>query len=59
MMRMNPFHKIAFEEAVQLKEKGIATENIAVSCLLMLCQKTLPTAVAIGADRAIPVRTAE
>src|ERR1035437_6837260 len=56
-MSMNPFDEIAIEEAVRLKEKGIATEIIAVSCGVMQCQETLRTAMAIGADRAILVET--
>ena len=58
-MSMNPFDEIAVEEAVRLKEKGIVTEIIAVSCGVMQCQETLRTAMAIGADRAILVETAE
>jgi electron transfer flavoprotein beta subunit len=56
-MSMNPFDEIAVEEAVRLKEKGVATEIIAVSCGLAACQETLRTALAIGADRAILVET--
>jgi electron transfer flavoprotein beta subunit len=56
-MSMNPFDEIAVEEAVRLKEKGVATEIIAVSCGLTSCQETLRTALAIGADRAILVET--
>ena len=58
-MSMNPFDEIAIEEAVRLKEKGAATEVIAVSCGVLQCQETLRTAMAIGADRAILVETAE
>jgi electron transfer flavoprotein beta subunit len=58
-MSMNPFDEIAVEEAVRLKEKGIATEIIAVSCGVAQCQETLRTAMAIGADRAILVQTDE
>jgi len=58
-MSMNPFDEIAVEEAVRLKEKGVATEVIAVSCGVAQCQETLRTAMAIGADRAILVETAE
>jgi electron transfer flavoprotein beta subunit len=58
-MSMNPFDEIAVEEAVRLKEKGVATEIIAVSCGVTQCQETLRTAMAIGADRAILVETAE
>ncbi|MBL8348184.1 MAG: electron transfer flavoprotein subunit beta/FixA family protein [Rubrivivax sp.] len=54
-MSMNPFDEIAIEEAVRLKEKGVATEVIAVSCGVTQCQETLRTAMAIGADRAILV----
>ncbi len=56
-MSMNPFDEIAIEEAVRLREKGVATEVIAVSCGLASCQETLRTAMAIGADRAILVET--
>ncbi|MDZ5455873.1 electron transfer flavoprotein subunit beta/FixA family protein [Azohydromonas lata] len=56
-MSMNPFDEIAVEEAVRLKEKGVATEIIAVSCGASACQETLRTALAIGADRAILVET--
>jgi electron transfer flavoprotein beta subunit len=58
-MSMNPFDEIAIEEAVRLKEKGVATEVIAVSCGVTQCQETLRTAMAIGADRAILVETSE
>ncbi len=58
-MSMNPFDEIAVEEAVRLKEKGVATEIIAVSCGDAKCQETLRTAMAIGADRAILVETTE
>jgi electron transfer flavoprotein beta subunit len=57
-MSMNPFDEIAIEEAVRLKEAGVATEIIAVSCGPQACQETLRTALAIGADRAILVETA-
>src|SRR6201993_2639428 len=56
-MSMNPFDEIAVEEAVRLKEKGVATEIIAVSCGVAACQETLRTALALGADRAILVET--
>jgi electron transfer flavoprotein beta subunit len=56
-MSMNPFDEIAVEEAMRLKEKGIATEIVAVSCGIAACQETLRTALAIGADRAILVET--
>ncbi|MDR6538003.1 electron transfer flavoprotein subunit beta/FixA family protein [Variovorax soli] len=58
-MSMNPFDEIAVEEAVRLKEKGVATEIIAVSCGEAKCQETLRTAMAIGADRGILVETTE
>jgi len=58
-MSMNPFDEIALEEAVRLKEKGLATEVIAVSCGVTQCTETLRTAMAIGADRAILVQTDE
>jgi electron transfer flavoprotein beta subunit len=54
---MNPFDEIAVEEAVRLKEKGVATEVIAVSCGVTACQETLRTALAIGADRAVLVES--
>ena len=56
-MSMNPFDEIAVEEAVRLKEKGIVTEIVAVSCGVSQCQETLRTAMAIGADRGILVET--
>ncbi len=52
-MSMNPFDEIAVEEAIRLKEKGFATEIIAVSIGEQKCQETLRTALAMGADRAI------
>ena len=58
-MSMNPFDEIAVEEAVRLKEKGVVTEIIAVSCGVAQCQETLRTAMAIGADRGILVETTE
>ena len=58
-MSMNPLDEIAVEEAVRLKEKGVATEVIAVSCGVTQCQETLRTAMAIGADRAILIETSE
>src|SRR6201997_5392072 len=58
-MSMNPFDEIAVEEAVRLKEKGAATEVIAVSCGVAPCQETLRTAMAIGADRGILVESAD
>ena len=56
-MSMNPFDEIAVEEAVRLKEAGIATEIVVVSAGSTQCQETLRTALAIGADRAILVET--
>jgi electron transfer flavoprotein beta subunit len=56
-MSMNPFDEIAVEEAVRLKERGVVTEVIAVSCGVTQCQETLRTAMAIGADRAILFET--
>jgi electron transfer flavoprotein beta subunit len=56
-MSMNPFDEIALEEAVRLKEQGLATEVVAVSCGVAACQETLRTALAIGADRGILVDT--
>ena len=56
-MSMNPFDEIALEQAVRLKEAGMVSEVIAVSCGVTQCQETLRTAMAIGADRAILVET--
>jgi electron transfer flavoprotein beta subunit len=56
-MSMNPFDEIAVEEAVRLKEAGVATEVVAVSCGVAQSQETLRTAMAIGADRGILVET--
>ncbi len=56
-MSMNPFDEIAIEEAVKLKEAGIATEIVAISIGVTQCQETLRTALAMGADRAILVET--
>jgi electron transfer flavoprotein beta subunit len=56
-MSMNPFDEIAVEEAVRLKEKGIATEIVAVTCGTAASQETLRTALALGADRAILVES--
>ncbi len=56
-MSMNPFDEIAVEEAVRLKEQGIVTEVVAVSCGVAQCQEVLRTALAIGADRAILVES--
>ena len=58
-MSMNPFDEIAIEEAVRLKEKGAATEIVAVSIGVAQSQETLRTALAMGADRAILVQTDE
>src|SRR5919106_3678694 len=54
-MSMNPFDEIAVEEAVRLKEKGAATEIVAVSCGPSACQEQIRTALAMGADRGILV----
>ena len=56
-MSMNPFDEIAVEEAVRLREAGVATEVVVVSCGLAGCQETIRTAMAIGADRGILVET--
>lgn len=56
-MAMNPFDEIAIEEAVRLKEAGVATEVVAVSCGGTTCQETLRNALAMGADRALLVET--
>ena len=56
-MSMNPFDEIAIEEAVRLKEAGIVSEIVVVSAGSALCQETLRTALAIGADKAILVET--
>jgi electron transfer flavoprotein beta subunit len=58
-MSMNPFDEIAVEEAVRLKEKGLVTELIAVSCGVAACQETLRGAMAMGADRAVLLETNE
>ena len=58
-MSMNPFDEIAVEEAARLKEKGLVSEVLAVSCGPAQCQETLRTAMAIGADRGILVETGE
>lgn len=58
-MSMNPFDEIAVEEAIRLKEKGIATEVVAVSIGVKQSQETLRTALAMGADRAILVEAAD
>ena len=56
-MSINPFDEIAVEEAVRLKEAGVATEVLAVSCGTTACQETLRSALAMGADRAILVES--
>ena len=56
-MSMNPFDEIAIEEAVRLKEKGVATEIVAISVGLPACSETIRTALAMGADRGILVET--
>ena len=56
-MSMNPFDEIAIEEAVRLKEAGVATEVVVVSAGPTQCQETLRTALAIGADRAILIES--
>ena len=56
-MSMNPFDEIAVEEAVRLKEKGVATEIIAVSMGVPQCAETIRTALAMGADRGILVES--
>jgi len=58
-MSMNPFCEIAVEEAVRLREKGVATEVVAVSIGPQQAQETLRTALAMGADRAILVQTSD
>ena len=58
-MSMNPFDEIAVEEAIRLKEKGMATEIVAVSIGPAKAQETLRTALAMGADRAILVQSDE
>ena len=57
-MSMNPFDEIAVEEALKLREAGVATEVIAISIGVTQCQETLRTALAMGADRAILIETA-
>ena len=56
-MSMNPFDEIAVEEAVRLKERGVATEVVAVSIGVQQCQETIRTALAMGADRGVHVLT--
>lgn len=58
-MSINPFCEIAVEEAVRLKEKGVATEVVAVSLGAKACQEQIRTALALGADRGILVETDE
>jgi electron transfer flavoprotein beta subunit len=58
-MSMNPFDEIAVEEAIRLREKGVATEVVAVSVGVKQNQETLRTALAMGADRAILVEAAD
>ncbi|CAG9264195.1 electron transfer flavoprotein subunit beta/FixA family protein [Paraburkholderia caribensis] len=58
-MSMNPFDEIAVEEAVRLKEAGVVSEVVAVSCGVAQCQETLRTALAIGADRAVLIESNE
>lgn len=58
-MSMNPFDEIAVEEAVRLREAGIASEVVAVSCGPQACQETLRTALALGADRAVLVEATQ
>jgi len=57
-MSMNPFDEIAVEEAIRLREKGVATEVVVVSIGVKQSQETLRTALAMGADRAIPIEAA-
>ena len=56
-MSMNPFDEIAVEEALRLREKGVATEIVVVSMWVQQCQETIRTALAMGADRGIHVKT--
>ncbi len=58
-MSMNPFDEIAVEEAIRLKEAGTASEVVAVSIGVQQCQETIRTALAMGADRGILVKTDE
>ena len=58
-MSMNPFDEIAVEEAIRLKEKGVATEVVVVSIGVKQAQETLRTALAMGADRAILINAAD
>ncbi len=57
-MAMNPFDEIAVEEATRLREAGVASEVVAVSCGVSQCQETLRNAMAIGADRGLLVESA-
>src|ERR1700690_1998194 len=57
-MSMNPFDEIAIEEAVRLREKGVATAIVAISMGVPACAETIRTALALGADRGILVETA-
>jgi electron transfer flavoprotein beta subunit len=56
-LSMNPFDEISVEEAVRLKEAGLVSEVVVVSCGVQACQETLRTALATGADRGILVET--
>lgn len=56
-MSMNPFDEIAVEEAVRLKERGVASEIVAISAGPAACQETIRTALAMGADRGILIET--
>lgn len=58
-MSMNPFDEIAVEEAVRLKEKGVATEIVAISMGVAQCAETIRTALAMGADRGILVESTD
>lgn len=58
-MSMNPFDEIAVEEAVRLREAGVVSEVVAVSCGPQACEETLRTALALGADRAVLVETTQ
>jgi electron transfer flavoprotein beta subunit len=58
-MSINPFDEIAVEEAVRLRESGVATEVVVVSCGVTQCQEVLRTALAIGADRAILIESTD
>ena len=56
-MSMNPFDEIAVEEAIRMREKGLATEVIVFSAGIAQCQETIRTALAMGADRGVLVQT--